>query len=110
MKLLFIISLFLGSFALANEPADAVTIDGTYDNGLVIEMPTEGDAFRISGINTLEIKSIEVFDRGGKLVGEIDQSQIDENGAVSVDHFNDGTYTLSIIFDDKEINRTIVIG
>lgn len=102
--------MFFAGLVLANDPTDGVKLDGTKDNGLVINMPSEGDAFRISGINTLKIKTIEVFDNCGRLVGKIDQSQIDENGEVSVEHLNDGTYVLSIIFDNREINRKIVIG
>ena len=115
MKLLVIISIFITSLGWAgvdvNDPTEGVKIGNNTDEGISIyPMPVKGDAFRISGINTLAIKSIEVFDICGRLVGEIDKSQIDDNGAVSVDHFNEGTYILSIIFDDRKVSKKIIIG
>lgn len=115
MKLLVIISLFVTSLAwtgtVDNDPVNSVTIKNSTHEGISIyPIPIEGDAFRISGINTLKIKTIEVFDNRGKLVGEIDKKDIDDNGAVSVEHFSEGTYVLSIIFDDRKVNKKIKIG
>lgn len=86
-----------------------VVVNNDDDGILIYSVPAEGDVFRISGINTLKLKSMEVFDMSGNLVGEIDKQQLDENGEISAEHFNSGTYVLSIIFADYTITRTIII-
>lgn len=79
------------------------------ENVTVYPMPVTGDAFLISGINTLQIEGMFMYDMGGKLVGQIGKDQIAENGEISVDHFNEGTYILSIIFADATLQRKIII-
>jgi endonuclease I len=76
---------------------------------LLYPMPVTGDAFQISGINTLNIQGMQLYDISGKLVGQIGENEINENGEISVAHFNEGTYILSIFLGDAILRRTIII-
>ncbi|MBD3638610.1 MAG: endonuclease [Crocinitomicaceae bacterium] len=76
---------------------------------LIYPMPVTGDVFQISGINTLKITSMEMYDMSGRLVGEIQKEEINSNGQISIEHFSEGTYTLSIIFENATLRRKIII-
>ena len=110
--LLFILAFCFVSLTLAQSDNVISNIynDGYQEPGLTIyPMPVTGDAFRISGINTLEIQSLEVYDMTGRLVGKAEREQIAENGEISVEHLNRGTYVIWVIFNEQKITRKIIL-
>ena len=106
-----LLAISVRGIAQTGDSSENVIAKASNDQSMVIyPMPVHGDAFRISGINTLKINGIQVFDISGRLVGEIHQSEINENGEISVDHFNEGTYVLLINLDRSIINKKIIIS
>jgi len=71
--------------------------------------PIEEDFFYVSGLNTTNLDSIKLYTIGGQLINVFDLDQLINNGGSSVEHIVDGTYVLSIIYDDQVVQRKVVI-
>lgn len=80
-----------------------------FDNLNIYPMPVSGDEFFISGINTLEIEELYLYDMTGNMIENIDLEQLVNNGGISVDHITAGTYVLNIATTELTIKRKIII-
>lgn len=75
----------------------------------VYPSPVTDDIFYVSGMNTLELEEVKMYSMSGQLVQSIDINQIVNNGGVSVDHLQAGTYILSMIIDNQSVKRKVIV-
>lgn len=76
---------------------------------IVYPNPITDDVFFITGLNTIDFDSIKLYSIAGQLIKSLDVNQLINNGGVSVDHVQNGTYILSIVADDQTIQRKVII-
>jgi hypothetical protein len=63
----------------------------------------------VSGLHTTNLDSIKLYSATGQLINVFDLNELINNGGSAVDHIQDGTYILSIIYDEQVIQRKIII-
>jgi endonuclease I len=71
--------------------------------------PIKDDFFYVSGLHTTNLDSIKLYSATGQLINVFDLNELINNGGSAVDHIQDGTYILSIIYDEQVIQRKIII-
>lgn len=95
---------------IAEDPWGGLSVGNTESVELnIFPMPVKGGEFFISGINTLDVEAMQLYDTTGKLVLQFDPEELVNNGGVSISNVKDGTYILSIIFDEALIRKKIII-
>lgn len=83
----------------------------TDENGLITVYPnpiTE-DIFYVSGLHTVGLDSVKLYNMEGALIQALDLEQLVKDGGVSVQHLPAGTYILNIIQDDANYQRKLII-
>lgn len=75
----------------------------------VYPVPVTEDIFYISGLMTLDVEEVQMYSMSGQLLQNLDVNQIVNNGGVSVDHLQKGTYILSVTVDEQIIKRKVVV-
>ena len=76
---------------------------------MVYPTPVSNGIVFISGINTLQVEGVQFYDMTGKLIQEIDPSELLNNNGIEVNQLNRGTYILSVSVADQLIKRKIII-
>lgn len=75
----------------------------------VYPSPVTEDIFYVSGLNTLDVSEMNMYSISGQLIKTINVSEIVNNGGISVDHLQPGTYLLSLIVDNQAVKRKVVV-
>ena len=71
--------------------------------------PITDNIFYVTGLNTIDVDSLKLYSISGQLIKSLDVNQLINNGGVSIDHVQNGTYVLSIVADDQAIQRKVII-
>jgi endonuclease I len=76
---------------------------------IVYPNPIKDNLFFVSGLNTIDIDSFQLYSIDGKLIKSLDISQLVNNGAVSLDYIQSGAYVISITADNQIIQRKVIV-
>jgi endonuclease I len=71
--------------------------------------PIEGDLFYVSGLNTTNLHSISLYSITGQLVKSFYLNKLINSGSGLIDEIQNGTYILSIIYDQEVVERKLII-
>lgn len=72
-------------------------------------MPVDTDLLYISGLEQLELENIQVLNISGQLIEELDPEQLVKDGGIAVDDYQQGTYIVNLVFEDKIVRKKVVI-